>query len=197
MMFGAVAQRVKRREWNAALLRTLACGCRSHAAFDDKQPPKLHARRSRMNRSILVAAAVVGLAAALPAAAQFAKPEDAVKYRKAAFTVMASHFGRVAAMANGRVPFDAKVAADNAEIATMMSKLPFAGFIDGTDKGDTKAKPEIWTEQDKFKAAASKMQDAMEKLNVAAKTGNVDTLKAAAGAVGQACKGCHDTYRKE
>ncbi|WP_457331782.1 c-type cytochrome [Rhizobacter sp. P5_C2] len=150
-----------------------------------------------MNRSILVAAAVVGLAAALPAAAQFAKPEDAVKYRKAAFTVMASHFGRVAAMANGRVPFDAKVAADNAEIATMMSKLPFAGFIDGTDKGDTKAKPEIWTEQDKFKAAASKMQDAMEKLNVAAKTGNVDTLKAAAGAVGQACKGCHDTYRKE
>jgi hypothetical protein len=39
MMFGAVAQRVKRREWNAALLRTLPCGCRSHAAFDDKQPP--------------------------------------------------------------------------------------------------------------------------------------------------------------
>jgi cytochrome c556 len=150
-----------------------------------------------MNRSILVAAAVAGLAAALPAAAQFAKPEDAVKYRKAAFTVMASHFGRVAAMANGRVPFDARLAAENAEIATAMSRLPFAGFIDGTDKGDTKAKPEIWTEQDKFKAAASKMQDAMEKLNVAAKAGNVDTLKTAAGAVGQACKGCHDSYRKE
>jgi cytochrome c556 len=150
-----------------------------------------------MNRSILVAAAVAGLAAALPAAAQFAKPEDAVKYRKAAFTVMASHFGRVAAMANGRVPFDARLAAENAEIATAMSRLPFAGFIDGTDKGDTKAKPEIWAEQDKFKAAASKMQDAMEKLNVAAKAGNVDTLKTAAGAVGQACKGCHDSYRKE
>jgi len=110
---------------------------------------------------------------------------------------MAAHFGRVAAMANGRIPFDAKAAAENAEIATMVSKLPFAGFIDGTDKGETRAKPEIWTEQDKFKAAATKMQDAMEKLNVAAKSGNVDTLKAAAGTVGQACKGCHDTYRKE
>jgi len=150
-----------------------------------------------MNRSILVLATVAGLAAAFPAAAQFAKPEDAVKYRKGAFTVMAAHFGRVAAMANGRVPFDAKAAAENAEIATMVSKLPFAGFIDGTDKGETRAKPEIWTEQDKFKAAATKMQDAMEKLNVAAKSGNVDTLKAAAGTVGQACKGCHDTYRKE
>lgn len=150
-----------------------------------------------MKRLFLVFATMAGLVAALPAAAQFAKPEDAIKYRKAAFTVMAAHFGRVAAMANGRIPFDAKAAADNAEIATMMSKLPYAGFIEGTDKGDTKAKPEIWTEQDKFKAAATKMQDAMEKLNAVAKAGNVDTLKAAAGTVGQACKGCHDTYRKE
>ncbi|MGY4831328.1 c-type cytochrome [Sphaerotilaceae bacterium SBD11-9] len=150
-----------------------------------------------MKRLLLALAAVASLGTALPAAAQFAKPEDAIKYRKAAFTVMAAHFGRVAAMANGRIPFDAKMAADNAEIATMMSKLPYAGFIDGTDKGDTKAKPEIWTERDKFNAAATTMQDEMVKLNAAAKTGNVDAIKAAAGSVGKACKGCHDTYRKE
>lgn len=42
-----------------------------------------------------------------PAMAQFQKPEDAIKYRKASFTVMAAHFGRIGAMANGRVPFDA------------------------------------------------------------------------------------------
>jgi cytochrome c556 len=145
----------------------------------------------------VVAAALAGMATALPAAAQFAKPEDAIKYRKAAFTVMAAHFGRVAAMANGRIPFDAKIAADNAELATSMSKLPYAGFVDGTDKGDTKAKPEIWAEMDKFRAAASKMQDEMVKLNVAAKGGNLDAIKAAAGETGKACKSCHDTYRKE
>jgi cytochrome c556 len=150
-----------------------------------------------MKRLFLAMAVVAGAATALPAAAQFAKPEDAVKYRKGAFTVMAAHFGRVAAMANGRVPFDAKAAASNAEVAAMVSSLPFAAFGDGTDKGETRAKPEIWSERDKFTAAATKMQDEMAKLNAAAKTGDQAAIRTAAGAVGQACKGCHDTYRKE
>ena len=152
----------------------------------------------RMFRSMWMAAAVAaGLATALPAAAQFAKPEDAIKYRKNALFVMAQHFGRVAAMANGKMPFDAKLVAENAEIATMMSKLPYVAFIEGTDKGDTKAKPEIWTEMDKFMAAATTMQDAVVKLNTAAKGGNIDTIKAAVGETGKACKACHDNYRKE
>ena len=145
----------------------------------------------------LTGAALLGCLVALPAAAQFAKPEDAIKYRKAAFTVMGTHFGRVAAMANGRIPFDAKIAADNAELATTMSKLPFAGFVDGTDKGDTKAEAKIWTEKEKFTTAAGTMQEAMAKLNVVAKGGNIDAIKAAAGDVGKACKACHDNYRKE
>ena len=144
-----------------------------------------------------VAAAIIGAGVAMPAAAQFAKPEDAIKYRKAAMTVMGTHFGRVAAMANGRIPFDAKAAADNAEIATIASKLPYAGFVEGTDKGETKAEPKIWSERDKFNAAASKMQDEMAKLNVAAKSGNLDAIKAAVGETGKSCKACHDAYRKE
>ena len=63
---------------------------------------------------IAITAALV--AVATPASAQFAKPEDAIKYRQSALSVMGTHFGRLGAMANGRVPFDAKVAADNAEI---------------------------------------------------------------------------------
>jgi cytochrome c556 len=146
---------------------------------------------------LMTGAALFGTAIALPAAAQFAKPEDAVKYRKAAMTVMATHFGRVAGMANGKIPFDAKVAADNAELATTLSKLPFAGFVPGTDKGETKAEPKIWTEMDKFDAAKTKMQEEMVKLNVAAKGGNLDAIKAAVGETGKSCKACHDNYRKE
>jgi cytochrome c556 len=145
----------------------------------------------------MTAAALLACAIAMPAAAQFAKPEDAIKYRKAAFTVMARHFGVVAGMAAGKIPFDAKMAADNAEIAMMMSKLPYAGFVEGSDKGDTKAEPKIWAEMDKFRAAASKMQEEMAKLNVAAKGGNLDAIKAAVGDTGKACKACHDAYRKE
>src|SRR4051812_48583998 len=147
----------------------------------------------RLSRSMLMAcAAVLGAAIALPAAAQFAKPEDAIKYRKAAFTVMATHFGRVAGMAQGKIPFDAKAAADNAEIATTMSKLPYVAFLPGTDKGETRAEPKIWTETDKFNAAATKMQEEMAKLNVAAKSGDLDKIKAAVGDTGKSCKACHD-----
>ena len=136
-------------------------------------------------------------AVSILALAQFQKPEDAVKYRKAAFSVMGTHFGRIGAMANGRVPFDAKMVAENAAIVETMSKLPWAGFGEGTDKGETRAKPEIWTEQAKFKEGADKMQAEVVKLSAAAKTGNLDNVKAAFGAVGQTCKACHDAYRKE
>ena len=96
-----------------------------------------------MKKLLLAAAAVAGIAVALPAAAQFQKPEDAIKYRQSALTVMATHFGRVGAMVQGKVPFDAAAAASNGEIVAMMSKLPFAGFIDGTSLAtvsNTKAK---------------------------------------------------------
>jgi len=151
-----------------------------------------------MKRLLLAAATVAGLATALPAAAQWAKPEDAIKYRQSAFTVMANHFGRVGAMAQGKAPFDAKAAADNVAIALTMSKLPFVAFAEGTDKGmPNRAKPEIWSNNAKFKAAAEKMQEEMVKLDAAAKTGNFDSVKAAAGAVGGACKACHDDFRAE
>jgi len=151
-----------------------------------------------MNRSLLVAATVAGLAAALPAAAQWQKPEDAIKYRQSALTVMANHFGRIGAMAQGKAPFDAKAAADNAAIVLTMSKLPFVAFGEGTDKGmPNRAKPEIWSNNAKFKAAAEKMQAEVVKLDEAAKGGNFDAVKAAAGAVGGACKACHDDFRAE
>lgn len=142
-------------------------------------------------------AAAVSMALALPVQAQFAKAEDAVKYRKASFTVMAAHFGRLGAMANGRTPYDAKAAAENAELVMAMSKLPWAAFGEGTDKGETRAKPEIWKESAKYKEAADKMQAEIGKLNVAAKAGNVDALKAAFGPAAASCKACHDNFRKD
>jgi cytochrome c556 len=140
---------------------------------------------------------VITMAVTLPAQAQFAKPEDAVKYRKGSFTVMAAHFGRLGAMANGRMPYDAKVAAENADVVLTLSKLPWLAFGEGTDKGETRAKPEIWKESAKFKDAADKMQAEMAKLNAAAKAGNIDALKAAFGPAAATCKACHDNFRKE
>ncbi len=134
---------------------------------------------------------------AMPAHAQFAKPEDAVKYRKASFTVMGAHFGRLGAMAGGKAPYDAKQAAENADVIAAVAKLPWAAFGEGTDKGDTRAKPEIWTESAKFKDAVDKNQAELAKVVAAAKTGNLDALKAAMGPAGASCKACHDSFRKD
>lgn len=137
-----------------------------------------------------------GTLMSLPAAAQFQKPEDAVKYRKAVMTVMGNHFGRLGAMANGRVPFDGAVATANADLVVMLSRQPFIGFVDGTastEKGA--AKSNIWTERAKFDENAKKMQDEVVKLAAAARTNNVDQLKAAFGNAGGACKNCHDDFR--
>jgi cytochrome c556 len=150
-----------------------------------------------MKYTTSLASALLLLAMGLPAQAQFAKPEDAIKYRKASFTVMAAHFGRLGAMANGRTPYDAKAAADNADVVATLSKLPWTAFGEGTDKGDTRAKPELWKEATKFKEASDKMQAEIVKLNTAAKAGNIDALKVAFGPAAASCKACHDNFRKD
>ena len=150
-----------------------------------------------MKKLLILVTSVASIMMALPAAAQFAKPEDAIKYRKASFTVMSAHFGRVGAMAAGRAPYDAKAAVENADIAAAMSKLPWSAFTEGSDKGETRAKPEIWKDSAKFNEAADKMQVELGKVALAAKAGNVDALKTAFGPAAATCKGCHDNFRKE
>jgi len=144
--------------------------------------------------ALAAAAAVLATGAS---AQSFQKPEDAIKYRRSSFTLLAAHFGALGAMANGKAPFDAQAAARHGDVIALVSHLPFNAFVPGSDKGETRAAPEIWTEQAKFKAGAEKMQDAVGKVAVAAKSGNLDSLKAAFGPAAQTCKACHDNFRKE
>jgi cytochrome c556 len=145
----------------------------------------------------LALAATASLIAGSVLAQSFQKPEDAIKYRKATMTVMASHFGPLGAMANGRAPYDAQAAARHADVIETVAPLHWIAFGPGTDKGETRAKPEVWSEQAKFKGAADKMQAEITKLAAAAKTGKVDALKTAFGPAAQSCKACHDDFRKD
>lgn len=148
-----------------------------------------------MKKSFAFILAAIVVSISIPAWAQFAKTEDAIKYRKSALFVMQQNFGRVAGMAGGKVPFDAKLAADSAATAEFVSKLPWAGFVPDSVTGDTKAKPEIWTNKAKFDDNANKLQAELAKLSAAAKTGNLDSIKVAVNAAGAVCKSCHDDFR--
>jgi cytochrome c556 len=129
------------------------------------------------------------------ASAQFAKPEDAIKYRQSALAVQGRHFGLINATVKGDRPFDAAQVTRDAEIVAMMSSLPWTAFGAGTEGG--KAKPEIWKESADFKKKSEDLQAATAKLVVAAKGGKMEDIRAAFGATGQTCKACHDEYRSK
>ncbi|RPH41369.1 MAG: cytochrome c [Burkholderiales bacterium] len=147
-------------------------------------------------KRILAVAAVLAALSPLAAQAQFAKPEDAIKYRQSSFSVLGAHFGRIGAMVNGRIPYDAKIAGENAALVATLAKLPGAAFPAGSETGlNTRAKPEIWKDTAKFQAAYEKMVTETAKLPAAA--GDAGTLKTAFGAAAATCKGCHDDFRRD
>jgi len=125
------------------------------------------------------------------------KPEDAIKYRKSVMTVISWQFQPLGAMVKGERPFDKDVFAKNAAYLEVLSKMPLEGFVAGSDKGETKAKPEIWTEMDKFKGGMDKLQTETAKLAQVAKTGDMNMIKAQFGETAKSCKACHDNFKSK
>lgn len=145
--------------------------------------------------SLFVASSLFSLLWAGSAQAQFAKPEDAVKYRKAALTLMGSHMGRMQPVIKGQAPYDAAAIKANVAVLSTLSTLPWAGFTADSKSVNSEAKPEIWSDAAGFKAAQDKFNQAMTKLTAAADSGDLDKVRAAYGDVGASCKACHDSYR--
>ena len=68
-------------------------------------------------------------------------------------------------------------------------------FPAGSDKGDTKALPTVWSDSAGFMAASKNVDAAYDKLAVAAGSGDMAALTAAFGDTGKACGACHDKFR--
>lgn len=148
----------------------------------------------------LITLALAACAAALPGQAlaqqaPFARLNDAVKYRQAAFQVMGTHVQRLGAMAKGAVPFDKANAESNAAIVELLARQLGGAFPPGSDMAPSKAKPEVWQEAPQFKTHQDQLQSASGKLAGAARVGDLAAFKAAFSALSQTCKACHDGYR--
>jgi cytochrome c556 len=139
-------------------------------------------------------AAVVLAATAVAAYAQQVKPENQVKYRKAAYTLMNLNFGSLAAMAEEKKPFNKDEAIRNADFVAMLSTVPKNYFGEGTDK-DTKAKPDIWTHRADFDSKMDHMVTEAQKLPAVVRSGDMAAFRKQVDEVGSACKACHDEYR--
>ena len=144
-------------------------------------------------KRVALAAAVLA-AAAFTVEAQQVKPENQIKYRRAAYQLMNLNFGNLAAMAKEEKPFNKDEAARNAEFVALLATVPKSYFGEGTDK-ETKAKPEIWTHRADFDAKMDKMVGEAQKVPAVVRAGDMAAFKKQVGDLGAACKACHDEYR--
>lgn len=68
-------------------------------------------------------------------------------------------------------------------------------FPAGSDKGETRALPAVWTDWAGFQAASKASDAAYDKLAVAAGSGNAEALATAFADVGKTCGACHQKFQ--
>ena len=151
-----------------------------------------------MNKKLLSACLAVvfgaGAGYALNAFAQ-AKPDVLVKQRQSAMVLQGKYFGPMNNMAQGKIPYDAKIVARNTTYLHALSEMPWDGFTPETKDIESRALPSVWEQAPKFKEAQDRFTAAVNKL-VAAK-GDEAAAKAAIGEVGKSCGACHENFRKK
>jgi cytochrome c556 len=144
----------------------------------------------------ILAAAVIGLLAGA-AFAQFAKTEDAIKYRQSAMSVIGTHFSRMGAVVKGEAPYSKEGFEQNAMVVATLIPLPWEAFMAaGSDKGSGMKADALAKKEDFMKLAAANQAE-VAKLLTAAKGGDLNAIKPQFGAAGGSCKACHDAYRNK
>ncbi len=144
-----------------------------------------------MRKAILLGAAAL-LATVSMARADGPNP---VEIRQTGFDLLSANFAGIRAVAAAKG--DVKTMEASAKAIVRFAALLPALFPAGSDKGETKAKPEIWSDNAGFMKAAAAMGAAAEKLAALAKAGDADGFAAQVKEVGAACGACHKEYRQK
>ncbi len=84
----------------------------------------------------------------------------------------------------------------HAETLQRESQLVASAFEQEVMSDESRALPAIWQQWDEFVTAADALGQASAKLAEVAKGGDQAAIMAEVRAVGEACSGCHDTFRK-
>ena len=141
-------------------------------------------------------AVVVGLV--ISASTLAASPEEAIKYRQGIFNAQQWNMQIMGRMVKGDEPYDKAEFAKRAQNLAEMSTKFYEGFlIKDSDIGDTKAKPELWTSMDKFKAGSDKLISEAAKLVLISQGDDLKAIKTQFGDTQKVCSNCHDKFRNK
>ena len=132
------------------------------------------------------------------ASALAASPEEAIKFRQGVFTAQQWNMQIMSRMVKGDVDYDKAEFSKRAQNLAELSKMFYEGFlVKDSDIGDTKAKPEIWTSMDKFKAGSDKLVSEAAKLVAVSQGNDIKAIKTQFGDTQKVCGGCHDNFRNK
>ena len=147
----------------------------------------------------VLAASVAGALLLSPiAGAHFDDKEIPQSYRQSFFALVAANFGPMAAMVKGEMPWDQERMEDYAEdLDTLLELDLMRGFQEGSEKGTTRAKPEIWQNMADFESKLEDLREAADTLDDVAEGGDRKAIAQQVGVTGEACKACHDEYKSK
>lgn len=146
----------------------------------------------------LAAITALGVVLTPLATAHFNDKEMPQSYRQSWFAMVAMNFGPMASMLKGEIPWnDEQMAAWGKELGILATLDVSRAFGPGSDKGTTRAKPEIWENMDDFNAKMDDFRDAAALLSTAAASGDKKAIGQGIAATGKSCKSCHDEYKSE
>ena len=126
--------------------------------------------------------------------------QRAIEYRQAAFKIIGANFSPMGQMVKGERPWDKKAFARYAQDLSRVANIDIVrGFIEGSEFGRTKAKPEIWEEMGDFKKRLGAFAKATVAFNQAVMGGeDKDTIRKQYAQIGKDhCKSCHKKYRSK
>jgi cytochrome c556 len=139
----------------------------------------------------------LALSGLLIAAPLLATPADSVKSRIAELRELGASYKAVNDGLRSPMPQTMLIQISARQIVNA-SKAQYGWFPagSGAEAGvKTAAKPEIWTQAAKFKAAQNAFAAQAQSFQRAAAGGNIDAMRAEAKKLGLTCKGCHDSFR--
>lgn len=124
------------------------------------------------------------------------KPEVAIHYRQAAYTMIGWNFGPMVQMVRGKLPWDAAAFARHAERVAFIAPQLAEGFPEGSGSGaETEARAEIWTDAAGFKSKMDDFVRESQRLAEVARAGDEAKTKEQFKTTAGTCKACHDSYR--